>query len=269
MKEQVNFGNVSQDYARYRDELPARLADWLEAHGALNTGARAVDLGAGTGSFSRLLASRGAAVTGVEPSAEMIGEARRIADRSGSHVVYVQAPAEATELSAGLFDLVTAARAWHWFDRQQAVPEVRRLLKPGGFLAVVDSVILAAESEAARATFELIRRQMPDGKLKAPGAMAESTERRNGFPLRWFDEWAEGGFQEKDSGQFGYELRFTPDAWRGKVRSISWFSQLDTESRRQVDQEMAGLFRDVTELTIPHRCSFVLLQKEDRPPARL
>ncbi|WP_010500808.1 class I SAM-dependent methyltransferase [Paenibacillus elgii] len=269
MKEQVNFGNVSQDYARYRDELPARLADWLEAHGALKTGAQAVDLGAGTGSFSRLLASRGAAVTGVEPSAEMIGEALRIADGSDSSVVYVQAPAEATELPAGLFDLVTAARAWHWFDRQQTVSEVRRLLKPGGFLAVVDSVILAAESEAARTTFELIRRQMPDGKLKAPGAMAESTERRNGFPLRWFDEWAEGGFQEKDSGQFGYELRFTPDAWRGKVRSISWFSQLDTESRQQVDQEMAELFRDVTELTIPHRCSFVLLQKEDRPPARL
>ncbi|GLI08909.1 hypothetical protein YDYSG_49410 [Paenibacillus tyrfis] len=269
MNEQVNFGNVSQDYARYRDELPARLADWLETHGALKTGARAVDLGAGTGSFSRLLAGRGAAVTGIEPSTEMVGEARRVADASDSSVVYVQAPAEATELPAGLFDLVTAARAWHWFDRQQAVLEVRRLLKPGGFLAVVDSVILATESEAVRATFELIRRQMPDGKLKAPGSMAESPERRNGFPLRWYDEWAESGFREKDSGQFDYELHFTPDAWRGKVRSISWFSQLNTDSRQQVDQEMAGLFRSVTELTIPHRCSFVLLQKEERPSALL
>ncbi|KPV56393.1 hypothetical protein QJ48_27925 [Paenibacillus sp. A3] len=261
MKEQVNFGNVSQDYARYRDELPARLADWLEAHGALKNGARAVDLGAGTGSFSRLLAGRGAVVTGVEPSDEMIVEARRFTDHSNCSAVYVHAPAEATELPAGQFDLVTAARAWHWFDRQQAISEARRLLKPGGFLAVVDSVLLAAESEAVRATFELIRRRMPDGKLKAPGSMAESPERRNGFPLRWFDEWAESGFQEKDSGQFGYELRFTPNAWRGKIRSISWFSQLDTDSRQQVDQEMAALFRDVTELTIPHRCSFVLLQK--------
>ncbi|NEN83855.1 hypothetical protein [Paenibacillus elgii] len=58
MKEQVNFGNLSQDYARYRDELPARLANWLEAHGALNTGARAVDLGARTESFSRLGSNR-------------------------------------------------------------------------------------------------------------------------------------------------------------------------------------------------------------------
>ena len=116
---------------------------------------------------------------------------------------------------------------------------------------------------------ERTRKHMPDGKLKAPGSMAESAERRNGFPLRRFDEWAAGGFKESDCGQFDYELRFTPGAWRGKVRSISWFSQLDEEGRRRVDREIAALFHGGSELTIPHRCSFVLHQRGERPPASL
>lgn len=115
----------------------------------LASGGHVVDLGAGTGAFSRLLANHGFEVTAVEPSAAMRAHitgsdvsgpdsgADSGSDVSGSElagpgrVTPHAGEAEATGLREGCADAVVAATAWHWFDAARAIQEVRRLLRPG------------------------------------------------------------------------------------------------------------------------------------------
>ncbi len=120
-------------YERSRPSYPmaalAALADALP----LQAGRTAVDLGAGTGKFTRLLALTGAEVLAVEPVPEM--RERLAALLPG--VVVTAGTAEATGLPDGCADAVVAAQSWHWFQETDALDEVERLLRPGGALALV------------------------------------------------------------------------------------------------------------------------------------
>jgi SAM-dependent methyltransferase len=131
------FNRLAEDYAArppYPDALVERLA--ALAGGA---GARAADLGAGTGLLAWPLATRGLLVTAVEPARAMLSalEGRRPAGGAGVHAVH--ASAEATGLPAGRFDLVVLADAAQWVDPELAGREVARLLAPAGTIAVVEA----------------------------------------------------------------------------------------------------------------------------------
>ena len=91
-----------------------------------------VDLGAGTGISSRLLADRGAAVLAVEPNVAM-----RAAAESHPNVEWIDGTAERTTLQEGCADVVAAFQAFHWFDHADALREMLRVLRPGGRAAVV------------------------------------------------------------------------------------------------------------------------------------
>jgi SAM-dependent methyltransferase len=91
-----------------------------------------VDLGAGTGISSRLLAAHGANVIAVEPNAAM-----REGAAAAPNVTWVARTAEDTGLPNASADLVTAFQAFHWFDSEAAIAEMRRLLRPGGRAALV------------------------------------------------------------------------------------------------------------------------------------
>lgn len=98
------------------------------------TGRGLLDLGAGTGKLTAALPARpGAAVTAVEPDLAMLGELRArfpAADaRAGS--------AESIPLPDGRVDAVLVGQAWHWFDPDRALPEIARVLRPGGVLAAL------------------------------------------------------------------------------------------------------------------------------------
>lgn len=262
VERRVDFGRVAEDYANYRDDVPETVIEQLIERGVPVAGAKIADIGAGTGSFSRLLAKRGAQVFAVEPSPELIAQARRLDALHGAHISYVQATAERTTLPEREFDAVTAVRAWHWFDRPPAIREARSILKNGAYLAVIDSVLLPDKSQAVADTFKVIKKHAPGGQLTPPGAMAENRERRGGFPVHWFAEWEAHGLTLADNWQFEYELDFTPESWRGKVRSLSWMTQFDLPTRNEIDREVAELFRDIggLKMKIPHSCRVALLK---------
>lgn len=126
------FTRTGADYDRLRPAYPeAALDAILAALPAAVARRTAVDLGAGTGKLSTALAARGLAVTAVDPAASML-EALR-----DPGVARVVGTAEATGLPDSSADLVTAAQAWHWFEVDAASAEVRRLLRPGGVLALL------------------------------------------------------------------------------------------------------------------------------------
>jgi SAM-dependent methyltransferase len=92
-----------------------------------------LDLGAGTGKLTRQLHQRGLEVIAVEPSAGM----REQLARAVPGVALLEGAAESIPLPDGSVDAVLVAQAWHWVDPRRALPEVARVLKPGGRLGLV------------------------------------------------------------------------------------------------------------------------------------
>jgi SAM-dependent methyltransferase len=124
-----SFGAVADIYERGRPPYPAEAIDWLvPAHAS-----RVADLGAGTGKLTRQLRDRGLDVIAVEPSAGMREQLRRAVPG----VPVVGGTGEQIPLAASSVDAVLAAQAWHWVDPERAVPEVARVLAPGGRLGLL------------------------------------------------------------------------------------------------------------------------------------
>lgn len=120
-------------YEQGRPEYPDGVVDLLGDRLALGGGTRVLDVAAGTGKLTRLLTRTPAAVTAVEPMPGMRRELRRRAPLA----TVVAGRAEMLPFAGGRFEAVTVAQAFHWFDVPRASRELRRVLRPGGRLALV------------------------------------------------------------------------------------------------------------------------------------
>lgn len=129
----ARFSQTTSDYARFRPSYPAALVPLILEHAPVPPGGTIVDLGAGTGLSTRLFAGRGYHVIGVEPNAAMRAEAEA---EALPDVRFVAGEARATGLLAGSAALVVSGQAFHWFSLEETLPELRRILAPGGRLAV-------------------------------------------------------------------------------------------------------------------------------------
>jgi SAM-dependent methyltransferase len=129
---QRRFDGLADDYARWRPGYPAALVDAVLARaGPPPPGAVVADLGCGTGIASRLFAARGLRVVGVDPSEAMLDAARS----AGGGPTYRRGDAAATGLADACAFLAVAAQAFHWFEVDPTLAELRRILVPGGTCA--------------------------------------------------------------------------------------------------------------------------------------
>jgi SAM-dependent methyltransferase len=127
-EEATSFGTVADSYDRVRPGPQPAALDWLVPAGC----EVAVDLAAGTGLFTRALFGRAAQVIAVEPDERM----RAVLTRRSPQLRVLEGWGEAIPLPDGCADAVFVSTAWHWFDPERAVPEIARVLKPGGRLGV-------------------------------------------------------------------------------------------------------------------------------------
>ncbi|MEV0649325.1 class I SAM-dependent methyltransferase [Phytomonospora sp. NPDC050363] len=120
-----SFGQAADAYDAIRPSYPREAIEWALGTEPLEV----VDLGAGTGILSRLLAAVGHRVTAVDPDHKMLAALRAksagVADARPGDAEHIPLP----DASA---DAVTAGQAYHWFDPGHAHPEIARVLRPGG-----------------------------------------------------------------------------------------------------------------------------------------
>lgn len=126
------FGNLSKTYDAIRPTMPDQIIDDLFSH--LPKHPQILDVGCGTGIITRQLAERGAIVTGTDIDARMIEEAKQHLEK----IDYLVAPTEKLPLPDSTFDAVTAFSAFHWFANAQALAEIKRVLKNGGYLFIAN-----------------------------------------------------------------------------------------------------------------------------------
>lgn len=168
----TRFSGFAPDYDKVRPTPPAELVrllgQWIG-----QPAPRVVDLGAGTGLATAIWSGTAASVVAVEPSAQMRAIAeQRVADLpDAANFTFLGATAEDTGLPDECADVVVASQAMHWFDPVRALPEIARLLRPGGVFAAVDCdwpPTVHAEVDATYAAFEQRYRDLEDAHDTAP-----------------------------------------------------------------------------------------------------
>ncbi|MGZ4438582.1 MAG: class I SAM-dependent methyltransferase [Nocardioidaceae bacterium] len=125
----LSFGSVADAYDRARPSYPRGAAAWL----AGTTPADVLELGAGTGLLTQQLTALGHRVVATDPSEQML---HRLAAR-GTGAAVVAGTAEHIPARTRSADLVVAGQAFHWFDLDRALPEIARVLRPSGQIALV------------------------------------------------------------------------------------------------------------------------------------
>lgn len=129
------FSDRVENYVRYRPSYPPESMTFLEEACGLTPGSIVADLGSGPGNLTRLFLDYGARVFAVEPNPGMRAAAER-AFVGNPLFVSIDATAEESQLPGESVDFIVAGQAFHWFDRERAKGEFRRILRPGGWIAL-------------------------------------------------------------------------------------------------------------------------------------
>lgn len=220
---QTGFGTDAARYARGRPDYPAEVDGWLRDALLLGPGKAVVDLGAGTGKFTRRLVATGAQVTAVEPVAAM--RIKLIVDLPD--VTAIEGSADAIPLPDNSVDAIVCAQAFHWFATAAALEEMRRVLKPAGRLGLIwntkdDSVPWV---KAAVAVIDPYERDFP---------RFHTGDWRNVFPAL--------GFGPLHKQQFAHEHRGSPETVIvDRLLSVSFISALPDAEREKVATRLREL----------------------------
>ena len=224
------FSSRVKDYVRYRPAYPAGVIDLLKAECGLTSASVIADIASGTGIFTRMLleTGNGERVFGVEPNAEMRSAAEEFL-RAHPRFTSVVGTAENTTLNDHSVDLITAAQAAHWFDRDKARREFIRIGKPEAwtvllwnerrtdttpFLMAYEQLLVEYGTDYQEVRSERITQQM--GTFFAPAR----------FQLRRFD----------------YQQEFDYPALEGRLLSSSYTPQAGDTSYQPMLHKLQRIF---------------------------
>ena len=237
------FGSVAESYERRRPSYPPDAIEWLAERLGLESGATVVDLGAGTGKLTRLLVPTGARVVAVEPLPEMLAQLEAAVPDAQALV----GSAEEIPLADDSADAVTAASAFHWFDHERALPEIHRVLRPGGGLGILGNG-RDLDDPLQAAVQAIIEPYLPD--LAELGGWRQALD-------------ASTLFGPRETFEAPFEQEFDPEGLAERIGTISYVARLPEDERADVLARVRALgeaqpeiplgFRYRTQVTICRR----------------
>lgn len=213
----LSFGNVADHYDRARPTYPVGAVSWAVGPDAR----RVLDLGAGTGKLTRAALSLGLDVVAVEPDPGM----RATFDEMTSGLVALAGSAEEIPLPDASLDAVIVGQAYHWFTPDRALPEIARVLKPGGAFAPMWNM-RSADQEWTKRLDDII-----DGGRKSRWSPSQDPDFGTLFtPI--------------EERNFGHNVVYTAQRLRDHIASRSHYLVAPPERRAemlaQVDELTAG-----------------------------
>jgi SAM-dependent methyltransferase len=235
------FAQATEAYEQGRPGYPREAVSRLARELRLGPGSLVLDLAAGTGKLTALLAGTEATVVAVEPVPEM----RAALERALPGVTAYAGAAEAIPLADGSVDAVTVAQAFHWFRGHEALAEIHRVLRPCGGLGLVWNVRDTSVPWVARLS-EIMEPHRGDAPGYRTGAWREPFERTTLFePLH--------------RAEVAHVHHLTPDGVVARVASVSFIAALPAPERERVLGEVRELLatdpdtRDRAQIELPYR----------------
>jgi SAM-dependent methyltransferase len=235
------FDRSAETYERARPDYPAAAVRHLGRVLHLVPGRTVVDLGSGTGKFTRALAPLGATRIAVEPTPGM----RRVFVRAVPDVPALDGTAEAIPLPDAFADAVVCAQAFHWFRPRRALREIARVLRPGGGVGLVWNTRDEDVSWSRQLSRIVARYRW----------MSPRTRTR-----RWRPAFAEprSPFGPLHEARFRHVQRGPPELFVDRTLSVSVVANLPPAQRRAVAAEVRAVLRNDptsrgrTSLTLPY-----------------
>ncbi len=156
-----DFSEQAAAYAAARPTYPVELVHQLVADAAIAPGDPIVDLGAGTGIFTRLLENHGPSITALEPNADMRWQAVTGDPAAPSQVRWLNGTFEQTGLPDSSQAWAVGAQSFHWADPRRALPGIRRILRPQRLLTVLWNRRENEKNLVLAESMSIIRRHVP------------------------------------------------------------------------------------------------------------
>jgi len=232
-----SFGRVAREYELGRPSWPPQAIDRPARELELGADSPVLDLGAGTGKLTSLLIRDSTEVFAIEPVAEMRS---RLASLEG--VCIAAGLAEAIPFADASFDGAFIAQAFHWFDGERALDEIRRVVRPRGRLGLVWNV-----RDRSVAWVEAVAK-IVDGYGDAI-RRHESGEWRSAFA-------SSNGFTPLDLIEFPNPQMVTPAQVLDRVASTSFIARLGDGERAKVLRRVADVLRSDPEIRVRDRFPF-------------
>ena len=218
------FTLKSADYARFRPSYPETAVRWLKSRTA---GEHVLDIGAGTGIFTRLLPDHFQHVSAVEPNEEMRTKFQALLP----DVPCSDGTGENTKLPENSIDLITVAQAFHWLDAELFKKEALRLLRPGGKTAIIWNTSL--KNDFTVECNRICQKYCP--RFKNGHAGKRSPEEGDAFLRNTF-------FKTVEVVSFDNPFTMDPAAFEGNLRSRSYALQPGDRAYALFTAELRALF---------------------------
>jgi SAM-dependent methyltransferase len=215
------FEIVADLYERVRPEYPEEAIDWLVEQLRIDAGSTVLDLGAGTGKLTRALAARAACVIAVEPGQELLARLRVAVPEAEA----VHGAAEQIPLPDASVDAVVCGQSFHWFRAEEAIPEIRRVLRAGGGLGLVWNVRHPGDPVQEEIS-ELLKPFVPPDREALPTRVRGLVER---------------AFGAVESYSVDFEQELDADGVAGRILSISFVAAASAAEQDELERKLRAL----------------------------
>jgi len=251
------FGEVAELYDRHRPTYPDRLIDDLVAMARLDGSQAVLEIGAGTGKATLLLAARGIPVLAVEPSVAMATVARRNC-AAFPGVEIEQSDFERWDPRGRRFPLLVSAQAWHWVQPAAGYPRARKALVPHGTLAAFWNLVAWDRSELREALLDAYRTApelATDGPMHPANLCADGED--------WEAEIeAADGFTDPEIRDYDWGQDYSAEEYIGLLGTTSDIRLMDERPRTALlDAVTTVIEARGRPLTLPMRTRLCLARR--------
>ena len=253
-----------EEYFKSRNDIPKELLDGIKQLGIVFKGKKILDLGAGPGFLSKMLSEEGATVDALEPSE--IFRKMGIDYTRGDNVKFHDGFAENTHLRENDYDIIFALRAWQYFDSNEAVREVKRLLKPNG-LMIISDLGFRVNNSMMKETMKIIRANAKYNQLEPAGSKKYSIQMINSFPVEWFSDFNYHKFDLTNLFKKDYKIKFTDEEWLKRIGTSSWLSRFSDHRKESVLKEINDTLKKSVEgdiYEVPHVVSTAIFKNKNK-----